>query len=72
VDKVLYCDCGFEARAPDENGLVTEIQRHAQEAHGMALARDEALLLAFRAELDASTPAATPRTATAREREERE
>jgi Protein of unknown function (DUF1059) len=52
VDKVLHCDCGFEARAAHEDGLVAEVQRHAWEAHGMPLSRNEALLLAFRAELD--------------------
>jgi len=52
VDKVIHCHCGFEARAEHEDGLVTEVQRHAVEAHGMALAHDEALLLVFRAELD--------------------
>ena len=52
MDKVLHCDCGFEARAADEDGLVAEVQRHAREAHGMALSHDEALLLAFRAELN--------------------
>jgi hypothetical protein len=53
VDKVIHCDCGFDARAENENGLVAEVQRHAWEAHRMALSDDEALLLAFRAELDA-------------------
>jgi hypothetical protein len=57
---VLHCDCGFEARAADEDGLVAEIQRHAREAHGMALSPDEALLLAFRAELNA--PSTTQNT----------
>jgi hypothetical protein len=60
VDTVLHCDCGFEARAADEDGLVAEIQRHAREAHGMALSPDEALLLAFRAELNA--PSTTQNT----------
>ena len=53
MDKVIHCDCGFEARAADEDGLVAEVRRHAREAHGMALSHDEALLLAFRAELNA-------------------
>ncbi len=53
MKRVLHCDCGFEARAEDENGLVAEVQRHAWEAHGMALTPDQALLLTFRAELDA-------------------
>jgi predicted small metal-binding protein len=52
VDRVLRCDCGFEARAQDEQGLVEEVRRHAWEAHGMALSCDEALVLAVRAELD--------------------
>lgn len=51
---MLKCDCGFEARAADEQALVEEIRRHAREAHGMALSNDEALLLAFRAELNAT------------------
>jgi len=62
VDTVLHCDCGFEARAADENGLVAAVQRHAWEAHGMALSHEEALLLAFRAELrESATPAVPPR-----------
>ena len=65
----LRCDCGFEARAADEEGLVAEVRRHARDAHGMALTHDEALVLAFRVELDANTPAATPHY-TAREQEE--
>jgi hypothetical protein len=66
VDRVLHCDCGFEARAEGEGGLVTAIQRHAREAHGMTLSREEALLVAFRAELDGSAPHGTPGTATTR------
>lgn len=57
MDKVIRCHCGFEARAEHEDELVAEVQRHALEAHGMALSHDEALLLAFRAELDADAGA---------------
>jgi hypothetical protein len=53
VDKTLQCDCGFEAQADDEDGLVEAVCRHAWEAHQMALSREEALLLAFHAELNA-------------------
>lgn len=60
MDKIIHCHCGFEARAKHEDGLVTEVQRHAAEAHGMALSHDEALLLAFRAELDATVPSRKP------------
>jgi uncharacterized protein DUF1059 len=56
VEKVLQCDCGFEARAEQEDALVAAVQRHAWDAHGMALSADDALLLTFRAELDATAP----------------
>ncbi len=56
MEKVLQCDCGFEARAEHEDGLVADVRRHAWEAHGMTLSPDEALLLAFRAELDETAP----------------
>jgi Protein of unknown function (DUF1059) len=60
MEKVLRCDCGFEAHARDEDGLIAEVQRHAREAHGMALTPDQALLLAFRAELDSTAPSRKP------------
>jgi hypothetical protein len=49
VTTVLECECGFEASAEDEDGLVLEIRRHAREAHGMTLSLAEALQLASRA-----------------------
>ena len=67
---MLQCECGYQARGADEDGLVAAIMSHAREAHGMHLSRDEALLLAFRAALDAKTPPTTPRQATAPEEEE--
>jgi predicted small metal-binding protein len=51
ADKVLQCECGFEARAADEVELAAEIRSHARDAHGMTLSPDEALLLTFRADL---------------------
>ena len=42
---MVRCDCGFEARAADQERLVAEVRRHASEAHGMALTHDEALLV---------------------------
>jgi hypothetical protein len=65
VDKVLHCDCGFEARATHADGLVAEVQRHAREAHGMALSHEEALVLAFRAELAHGALPSIPRYPTA-------
>ena len=62
VERVLRCECGFDARAADAEGLVAEIRRHAAEAHCMPLSYDDALLLVFHAEL-AGAPA-IPQTAT--------
>jgi hypothetical protein len=59
---VITCECGFEARAADEEGLVAEVRRHAVEAHYMPLSHEEALLLVFHAELAAQPT--TPRETT--------
>jgi Protein of unknown function (DUF1059) len=64
VDTLIRCHCGFEARAETEDELVAEVRRHASEAHGMALSHDEALLLAFRAELDRDDACAQTRQQT--------
>jgi predicted small metal-binding protein len=61
VNKALHCHCGFEASAQSEDGLVAEVRRHAWEAHRMALSHDDALLLAFRAELNEEAPPMVPR-----------
>jgi predicted small metal-binding protein len=53
----ITCDCGFEARAADEAGLVAEVKRHASEAHGMRLSNDEARALVVRPERDSSATA---------------
>jgi hypothetical protein len=71
VNTVLHCDCGFETSAQDEYALVAEVQRHAWEAHGMTLSHDEALLLAFRAELNEEAPPTVPPETTTRSEEER-
>jgi Protein of unknown function (DUF1059) len=64
VDRVLRCECGFEARGVNEEELVAEVRRHAHEAHEMSLSHDEALLVASRAERD--RPPATPSETTTR------
>ena len=71
MGKVLHCECGFEARAEDEDGLVAEVRRHAREAHGMALSQHEALLLAFRADLDQNALTAIARKRTTQTEEEK-
>ena len=53
VGVVITCECGFEARAADEEELIAEVRRHAAEAHCMPLSHEEALLLVFHAELAA-------------------
>jgi hypothetical protein len=63
VERVLQCDCGFEVRSEHEQELVAEVQRHAWEAHRMALSHDEALLLAFRVELGGTAPTISRQTA---------
>jgi hypothetical protein len=70
VETVLHCHCGFEARAAGEPELVAEVQRHAREAHGMRLTEREALLVAFRAQLDERAVAAAPQVPTRPEKEE--
>jgi len=49
VSETLRCDCGFQARADDEDGLVTEVRRHAWQAHRMPLSPADALQLIRRA-----------------------
>ncbi len=70
MDRTLKCDCGFTVRAGDEDGLVAEVQRHAYEAHRMTLSHDDAVMLAFRAELEA-IPLPTAKPATPTNKEER-
>ena len=62
VGTVITCECGFEVRAVEEEGLIAEVRRHAAEAHAMPLSHDEALLLVFHAELAAQPT--TPRQTT--------
>ena len=69
MDKTLTCDCGFEARAGDDDRLAAEVQRHAWQAHGMALSDQESLLLVFRGEL--SRLPTTPPTTQSEPKEER-
>jgi Protein of unknown function (DUF1059) len=63
---MLRCDCGFEVRGAHEEALVAEVRRHALDAHRMALSHEEALVLAFRAELDGEASTTTLRERTTR------
>ena len=71
VDRVLRCHCGFEVRCAHEHTLVADVRRHARDAHGMALSHEDALVLAFRAELDdAASTTNLGETTTPTEREQ--
>jgi predicted small metal-binding protein len=49
--KALFCDCGYEVRADDDEALVEAIRRHAREAHGIDFSVELARDVARRAEL---------------------
>ena len=44
--KKVQCDCGFVARAEDEDTLVFVVQKHAKEVHDMDLTREQVLAMA--------------------------
>ncbi len=46
MPKVINCPCGYVVRANSDAELIKLAQQHAKEAHGMTLARDEALAMA--------------------------
>ena len=45
VELVVSCDCGFEARGPEDE-LVPSVQRHGREAHNMDATREQVLGMA--------------------------
>jgi predicted small metal-binding protein len=46
MTKVITCPCGYVVRAKDEKEIVASAQRHAKEAHGMELTREQILAMA--------------------------
>jgi predicted small metal-binding protein len=66
MERLLRCDCGFEVRAEDDAELVAGVQRHAYDAHGMRLTRDDVLQLALRVDAREATeqPSGDPRGGT--------
>ena len=46
MTKAISCPCGHIVRAKNEQELVGKAQRHAKEAHGMELTRDQILAMA--------------------------
>lgn len=43
--KSIQCPCGFVIEAPDDDRVVADAQRHAREAHGMDLSREQAIAM---------------------------
>jgi hypothetical protein len=52
MEKVLRCDCGYEVSADTDEELVVGVRQHALDAHGMEFTAEDALLVAFRVQLD--------------------
>jgi predicted small metal-binding protein len=44
--KRVRCDCGWAVESADEDELVAEVQRHANEIHHLGVTREQALSLA--------------------------
>lgn len=41
MTKVVRCTCGIELRDADETVLIDQVQRHAREAHDLALSEEQ-------------------------------
>lgn len=50
--KSIHCDCGYGVRGTTEERQVTDVRRHAWDAHGMSLSIEEALAVLLRLELE--------------------
>ena len=46
MTKLVNCDCGRVVRGDSDDELVSAAQKHAREAHGMELTREQVLALA--------------------------
>jgi predicted small metal-binding protein len=44
--KRVRCECGWAVESADEDELVAEVQRHADEVHHLPVTREQALSLA--------------------------
>lgn len=47
VTKAVHCTCGVEIRNSDEAALIREVQRHAREAHSLALSDEQVRAMMF-------------------------
>jgi predicted small metal-binding protein len=46
VAKLINCDCGVVVRGETDDELVENAIKHAKEAHGMTITREQALAIA--------------------------
>lgn len=46
MTKVIQCPCGTVIRAPDDDTLIVQAQRHAKDIHAMELTREQVLAMA--------------------------
>ena len=46
MTKIINCDCGRVVTGDSDDELVAAAQKHAREAHGMELTREQVLSLA--------------------------
>jgi predicted small metal-binding protein len=46
MTKIINCDCGRVLRGDTDDELVAAAQKHARDAHGMELTREQVLALA--------------------------
>ena len=44
--KQVSCDCGAVIREQDDDKLVSVVQQHARDVHGMELSREQVLAMA--------------------------
>jgi predicted small metal-binding protein len=51
-DKVVRCECGYEASGGNEAELVEAVRRHALSVHGIAFSTEDALLAVLRWQLE--------------------
>ncbi len=42
---LVHCDCGFEARGPEEK-LIPAVQQHGLDAHNMKVSKEQVLAMA--------------------------
>jgi predicted small metal-binding protein len=54
ADKTIRCDCGYRVRGSTELCQVTDVRRHAWQAHGISFSTEDALAILLRRELEVS------------------